>query len=322
VFIIDFNLSQIVFLYYIYAYLIIGSNAFKHTWVGNVTLKLSIKMEENKEFIILEVSDTGLFSLFFSNTLIILMLTLLYLLLGVGIPEEEIPKLFQRFYRIESRQSRSHEGTGIGLALIHELITRHGGGIKCNSKVDKGTTFTIWIPTGHEHLPPGRLLFQKDMKEGKGGHYMGQENKLFDNKQLYLEEGLQWIQNNEPESHEEVESPSDRMNVDDDGDDVDHKGFFTENLENSYRIEDDLIPLSGTKHVVLLADDNTDMRNYLAGLLKKEFIVHCACDGREALRKLKKLKNPPDLILSGIKTFNLHYFYIQFIFIKPILFYF
>lgn len=254
---------------------------------------------------------------FFKTLLIIFNAHLIYFVLGVGIPKEEIPKLFQRFYRIESRQSRSHEGTGIGLALIHELITRHGGGIKCDSEVGKGTTFMIWIPTGHEHLPPGRLLFQKDMKEGKGGHYLGQENKLFDNKQLYLEEGLQWIQNNEPESNEDAESPIDKMNVDDYKDEeIDHKGFFTENLEKSYPIEDDPIPLSGTKHVVLLADDNTDMRNYLAGLLKKEFIVHCACDGREALKKLKKLKNPPDLILSGIKTYILllNLFYYLFIY--------
>ncbi|CAB4429500.1 unnamed protein product [Rhizophagus irregularis] len=258
------------------------SNAFKHTWTGNVTVKLSVKWVENKEVIVLEVSDTG-----------------------VGIPKEEIPKLFQRFYRIESRQSRSHEGTGIGLALIHELITRHGGGIQCNSELTKGTTFTIWIPTGHEHLPPGRLLFQKDMKEGKG--YLGQENKLFDNKQLYLEEGLQWIQNNGPDSNEDAESPIDKMNVDE-VEEIDHKGFFTGDLERSYPIEDDPIPLSGTKHVVLLADDNTDMRNYLSGLLKKEFIVHCACDGREALKKLKKLKNPPDLILSDIMMPNMNGF--------------
>ncbi|RIA84037.1 hypothetical protein C1645_832863 [Glomus cerebriforme] len=264
------------------------SNAFKHTWNGNVTVKLYADRNENKEIVVMEVSDTG-----------------------VGIPENEIPNLFQRFYRIESRQSRSHEGTGIGLALIHELITRHGGGIKCTSVVDQGTTFKIWLPTGHEHLPPGRLLFQKDISSGKGGYHMNQENKLFDNKQLYLEEGLQWIQNNGPEFNDDTENYDD-MNMDVDNyesNEVDYKGFFTENLENEFsKLDDDPIPLSGSKHVVLLADDNTDMRNYLAGLLRKEFTVYCACDGHEALRKLKNLKNPPDLILSDIMMPNMNGF--------------
>jgi CheY-like chemotaxis protein len=220
--------------------------------------------------------------------------------IGVGISEDEIPNLFQRFYRIESRQSRSHEGTGIGLALVYELIKRHGGDIECTSIVNQGTTFKIWLPTGHDHLPLEKVFFQNDTK----GQYMNQDSKLFDSKQLYLEESLQWIQNNKPGFHEENENSDTEsfndvnyimnMDIDDYGmEENDDRGFLTKNEDN------DPIPLSGTKHVVLLADDNSDMRNYLAGLLRKEFTVYCACDGREALRQLKKLKHPPDLILSG-----------------------
>jgi len=59
--------------------------------------------------------------------------------LGVGIPEDHISKLFQRSYRVESRQSRSHAGTGIGLALVQESIRYHGG--------DQSSTFKDWMET-------------------------------------------------------------------------------------------------------------------------------------------------------------------------------
>ncbi|CAJ0906946.1 11923_t:CDS:10 [Entrophospora sp. SA101] len=114
----------------------ICSNAFKHTWEGSVTIRLYVDKKDDKEIVIFEVSDTG-----------------------VGIPENDLPNLFQRFYRVESKQSRSHEGTGIGLALVRELINLHGGDISVESKIDVGSTFKIWIPTGFEHLPLDRVIF-------------------------------------------------------------------------------------------------------------------------------------------------------------------
>lgn len=85
--------SSCLFLYYIYVYLlIIGSNAFKHTWTGNVTVKLSVKWVENKEVIVLEVSDTGLFNLFFRTLLNIFNAQLILFCIRCGNSEGRNPK--------------------------------------------------------------------------------------------------------------------------------------------------------------------------------------------------------------------------------------
>jgi len=67
---------------------------------------------------------------------------------GVGIPEEELPHIFQRFHRLRDPRARTHEGAGIGLALVHELVRRHHGRIRAASTPGEGTTFTLWIPLG------------------------------------------------------------------------------------------------------------------------------------------------------------------------------
>ena len=65
---------------------------------------------------------------------------------GVGIPVHEMPRLFERFHRIEGTQGRTHEGTGIGLALVQELVRLHGGTIEATSAVGEGTTFHLPLP--------------------------------------------------------------------------------------------------------------------------------------------------------------------------------
>ncbi len=97
------------------------SNAFKFTLSGTVTLDLYQSAEDDS--ICLKVSDTG-----------------------IGIPESELPKLFERFHRVATNEGRSFEGTGIGLALVQELVRLHGGSISVKSQVGVGTTFLISIP--------------------------------------------------------------------------------------------------------------------------------------------------------------------------------
>ncbi|MDO9711905.1 response regulator [Paracraurococcus lichenis] len=76
---------------------------------------------------------------------------------GVGIPAGELPRLFERFHRVEGQRSRSHEGSGIGLALIQELTRLHGGGISVESREGEGTIFTVTIPFGTTHLPADQV---------------------------------------------------------------------------------------------------------------------------------------------------------------------
>jgi len=102
------------------------SNAFKYTPNGSVTVSLSAR-NSNVE---LSVLDTG-----------------------VGIPEEELPNLFQRFHRVQNATGRTFEGTGIGLSLVSEFVKMHGGTISVKSNINAGSEFIVSIPTGRKHLP-------------------------------------------------------------------------------------------------------------------------------------------------------------------------
>lgn len=103
------------------------SNAFKYTLEGSI----EISLEEKGEQVLLKVADTG-----------------------VGIPKEELPNVFVRFHRVANTAGRSHEGTGIGLSLVAELVKIHGGNISVESELGRGTVFTVVIPKGFTHLSP------------------------------------------------------------------------------------------------------------------------------------------------------------------------
>ena len=106
------------------------SNAFKFTLDGAIEIALR---EAGGNFQ-LEVSDTG-----------------------VGIPADALARVFERFHRVEDARGRSHEGSGIGLALVNELVKLHGGSIAVRSTMGKGTTFSVTIPKGRAHLPAERV---------------------------------------------------------------------------------------------------------------------------------------------------------------------
>ncbi|KAL6072298.1 histidine kinase, variant 2 [Balamuthia mandrillaris] len=108
------------------------SNALKFTWEGSVTVTLTRLRGQGAE---LKVEDTG-----------------------VGISKEDISHLFHRFYRIQNSNARSDEGSGIGLALVQELVQLHGGTINVESEEGKGTAFTVFIPAGTKHLPSDRIV--------------------------------------------------------------------------------------------------------------------------------------------------------------------
>ena len=116
------------------------SNAFKYTLNGSISVALLSK----KDFIELEVTDTG-----------------------VGIPEEELPKMFQRFHRVQNATGRNYEGTGIGLSLVSELIKLHNGTISVSSKLGAGSRFTIIIPAGKTHLPPDQVIESNNDGSGR-----------------------------------------------------------------------------------------------------------------------------------------------------------
>jgi len=103
--------------------------------------------------------------------------------LGVGIPEEHFSNIFQRFYRVESQLSHRREGTGIGLALVKELVARHDGEIHVTSQVNVGTTFRVWIPSGLCHLPQQQVYFgsKRDISQFDAEY----ENQIHSDTSLY-----------------------------------------------------------------------------------------------------------------------------------------
>ena len=107
------------------------SNAFKYTLEGKITVELLAE----KDFLLLKVKDTG-----------------------VGIPEIELPRMFERFHRVQNVTGRTYEGTGIGLSLIKELVHMHQGTIHVESKLNKGSVFSVKIPFGKEHIDENQIL--------------------------------------------------------------------------------------------------------------------------------------------------------------------
>jgi PAS domain S-box-containing protein len=112
------------------------SNALKFTFEGEIAVALSAHGPD----VALTVRDTG-----------------------VGIPEADLPKLFQRFHRVRNTRSRTHEGSGIGLALVRELVKLHGGEVEADSREGIGTTFTVRLPKGSRHLPPERIGGKREL---------------------------------------------------------------------------------------------------------------------------------------------------------------
>src|ERR1700728_3897177 len=109
---------------------------------------------------------------------------------GIGIPEPEMPRLFERFHRIENTRSRSNEGSGIGLALVSELVQLHGGTITASSTEGEGTTFTIRLPFGHAHLPADALA---PAGSPAGAPLAGHGATVSATADPFVQEALRWL---------------------------------------------------------------------------------------------------------------------------------
>jgi signal transduction histidine kinase/ligand-binding sensor domain-containing protein/DNA-binding response OmpR family regulator len=184
---------------------------------------------------------------------------------GIGISEEELPKLFDRFYQVDSSQTREHEGTGIGLALTKELVELHHGHIRVTSEVgnpDKvgtgGSEFIVQLPVGREHLKDGEFI-ELDEKEnviltpherGKNLPELIDENILIDSSSPPLAD---------PQNDNE--------------DDKD-------------------------KTIILVVEDNADVREYIKDSLGNNFKIEEASNGELGVRKAEE--TIPDLIISDI----------------------
>jgi len=68
---------------------------------------------------------------------------------GAGIPPEHLPRLTERFYRVDVGHSRAEGGTGLGLALVKQIVNRHRGRLQIESVLGQGASFTVRLPLSH-----------------------------------------------------------------------------------------------------------------------------------------------------------------------------
>jgi signal transduction histidine kinase len=180
---------------------------------------------------------------------------------GTGISESELPHLFQRFRRIDGARRRSHEGSGIGLALVQELVEMHGGSIAVESELGKGTTFKVALPFGQSHLSHGRVVGDEESPIALQGSAIA-----------YVQEAMGWLPGR------------DRLNQE-----VTH-AISGDSAETAFHAE--------SKPEILLVDDNADMREYVVGLLGWRFQVIAAENGIQALQLVAR--RVPDLVLTDV----------------------
>jgi signal transduction histidine kinase/DNA-binding response OmpR family regulator len=130
------------------------SNAFKFTLEGEIRVTLRRGLDRAT----LEVRDTG-----------------------SGIPGDHLAHVFERFHRIDAPTARTHEGTGIGLALVQELVKQHGGTIDVESVLGTGSAFIVNVPLGRAHLPAERLATTRALRSTAVGA------------DAFIEEALRWL---------------------------------------------------------------------------------------------------------------------------------
>ncbi|HLJ16980.1 MAG TPA: sigma 54-interacting transcriptional regulator, partial [Bryobacteraceae bacterium] len=158
---------------------------------------------------------------------------------------------------------RTYEGTGIGLALVQELVKLHGGSVQVKSVVGVGSTFTVTIPAGKQHLPAERIQATPSLASTKISS------------DAYLEEAQQWLGG-------EAGAPSDVPIIP---------------KLSSLAASPEAKP-GQKRELIIVADDNADMRQYLIRLLSEHYEVRAVADGRQALEATRELQ--PALVLTDV----------------------
>jgi PAS domain S-box-containing protein len=214
------------------------SNAFKFTPEGEI----AVALRQAGSAVELSVRDTGL-----------------------GIPEEELPRLFERFHQVRGSRGRALEGTGIGLALVAELVKLNGGSIRAESTVGRGSTFIASLPLAPAPLADGdgQRTTARASPSGAGP---------------YVAEAARCLPRLVPADAGPTERPERRVAP-----------------GTPSRGEGDR---QGVRPRVLVADDNADMRQYLGRLLGGTYEVEEVADGDVTLAAARR--RPPDLVLADV----------------------
>ncbi|GAA1526158.1 hypothetical protein GCM10009827_048690 [Dactylosporangium maewongense] len=219
------------------------SNALKFTFDGSITIRVA----EVGGAAELSVTDTG-----------------------VGIDPADQANLFDRFHRIMGTPSRTHEGSGIGLALVAELAALHGGTAGVHSAPGAGSTFTVRLP----FAPEPAAGTAQDTASGTAA------DEAFESAAAGAAGG----------AHDAADrkSAADRV----------VPGFLAEVERWMVPAPPSATPVHSTAPTVMVVDDNSDMRDYIRTILEADYQIVEASDGMAALRLLRGTR--PDLILTDV----------------------
>ncbi len=199
----------------------------------NIEIPKQVRDDTRKGFIEIKIRDTG-----------------------IGIAQEEIPKLFDRFYQVDSSHTREYEGTGIGLALTKELVELHHGRISIQSEKSVWTEFTLEFPLGRDHLKDDEIIKEKT--------------------DVILSEEKNLISFGDDRVQKVSSSHFDKLSV----------------------TNEDQNKEEGDKTIILVVEDNYDMRQYIRETLDDNYLVEEAVNGEQGVRKAEKII--PDLIISDM----------------------
>ncbi len=209
------------------------SNAFKFTFSGGITVRLG----DRDGRVALTVSDTG-----------------------VGIPASELPHVFERFHRVEGQRGRTYEGSGIGLALVRELVALHNGEVSVTSEVGRGTAFTVIIPYEQERSTASSPTARQELEAARAA--------------AYVEEAQRWL-------------PADADNA-----------APAVDIFRDVAAGRPMQAAADKRPRVLIADDNADMRDYVRRLLAPHYSVETVGNGLDALKAIRRER--PELLLSDV----------------------
>jgi signal transduction histidine kinase/ligand-binding sensor domain-containing protein/DNA-binding response OmpR family regulator len=165
---------------------------------------------------------------------------------GTGIPQNQLAQIFNRFYQVDDSKTRAYEGTGIGLALVKELVELHNGSITVSSVVGEGTQFEIRLPWQKTAIIP-----------------LAESNTAVSSKQAP-----------EPDSVLSAAALASAEKLDADG-----------------------------REIILIVEDNREIRDYLRGILTEKYFVLEAADGAEGLQLA--LKTIPNLMITDVMMPNI-----------------
>ncbi len=223
------------------------SNAFKFTFAG----RIEVTLREQDGTARLTVRDTG-----------------------TGIPASQIDRLFDRFHRVEGANGRSFEGSGIGLALVKELVKLHYGEIDVQSEEGRGTIFGVTLKLGAAHLPAEQVATASD------------DIAAASRSQAFVEEALRWLPGDTGDALLDAGAARE----------VPHGEVALQSKRTHAAAVDDV---GAERRRVVLADDNADLRDYISRLLAdRGYEVEAVTDGEAALAALRAQR--PDILVTDV----------------------